>query len=324
MTDAEVSVVVPTRDRPAFLARAVSIALQQERVEVELIVVDDGSRDDTRTLIASLEDARVRVVTHPSSVGVARSRNDGIAAATAPWVAFLDDDDVWAPVKLRTQLDRLAATGTDFVYSSAVDVSEDGTIGRCDRAPAPDRLVPGLLEQNLIPAGSSNVLASTRLVREVGGFDEGLSHAADWDLWIRLAFAARAAACDGILVAYTLHAANMLVTDAKRVGHEFSYVAAKHRGVAERHGVRVDRSAYYRWVADGHRRAGRRAMAARSYLRAAISKPNARDALRAGAAIGGLRGERPAWAAGRRHQRGHAPPDWLRRYVGQEPTRGSA
>jgi glycosyltransferase involved in cell wall biosynthesis len=90
--------VIPTRDRwPIFRAHALRSALAQEDVSLEVVVIDDGST----TPPPGISDRRVRVLRNPVSRGVAEARNRGVADARAPWVAFLDDDDVWSPRKLR-------------------------------------------------------------------------------------------------------------------------------------------------------------------------------------------------------------------------------
>ena len=285
----EVSVVIPTRDRQGLLQRALGAALGQHDVELEVVVVDDGSRDRTQEVLREMTDRRLRVVTHRESRGVAAARNAGISESSGEWLAFLDDDDVWSPHKLRVQLDALAATGASFAYGAAVDIDERGSISRLDSPPPPENLLNDLLRHNVIPAGSSNVVAHARLLREVGAFDERLSHAADWELWIRLAAAGRPAACEEILVAYSLHPQNMLIVEPTRISRELAYVAAKHERLADALDVSFDRSAYFRWVADGHRRAGRRLSAASAYARAAVTGGGPKDLFRAGFALAGSR-----------------------------------
>src|SRR2546427_7128355 len=112
--NAEVTVVIPTRNRSRLLPVAVASALGQEDVEVEVVVVDDASTDETPDLIADLADERVRVLRLSTRHGVARARNIGIAEARGGWLAFLDDDDIWGPRKLRWQLD--AAQGDEDTF----------------------------------------------------------------------------------------------------------------------------------------------------------------------------------------------------------------
>src|ERR687898_2985729 len=94
---ADVSVVVPTHDRPRLLMQTLGSILRQQAVDFEVIVVDDGSRDGTAEVVSWLGDARVRLLRHDRSKGVSAARNTGIAAAHGEWLAFCDDDDLWAP-----------------------------------------------------------------------------------------------------------------------------------------------------------------------------------------------------------------------------------
>src|SRR5437016_410265 len=172
----DVTVVIPTRDRVRLLPVALSSALAQEDVELEVIVVDDASTDDTPELLAELEDERLRVIRLDARHGVARARNIGIEEGRGKWLAFLDDDDIWAPRKLSWQLDAAGEGGDAFVYGAAVTIDESHTVVRYGRPPDPKRLRTALLASNVIPGGCSNVIAQTTLVRRVGGFDERLSH----------------------------------------------------------------------------------------------------------------------------------------------------
>ena len=105
----DVSVVVPTRSRPALVTRAVRSVLAQTHAALEVIVVVDGPDDATRDALAAIGDPRLRVLILPAKRGAPNARNVGARAAAARWTAFLDDDDEWLPDKVAVQL-RLAAT----------------------------------------------------------------------------------------------------------------------------------------------------------------------------------------------------------------------
>lgn len=122
-----VSVVTPTVDRPAFLRRAVESALVQTVGDLEVVVVVDGPSPTTAAFAAEHPDPRVRLVQRQERGGVAAARNDGIAAARAPYVAFLDDDDVWLPQKLERQLPLLDA-GAAVVHSLIYVADGDGRV----------------------------------------------------------------------------------------------------------------------------------------------------------------------------------------------------
>jgi Glycosyl transferase family 2 len=315
----EVTVVIPTRDRWTLLASAaLPAALGQGDVDVEVVVVDDGSSDETPERLAKLTDPRLRSVRHAESRGVARARNVGIATARGRWLAFLDDDDIWSPRKLRLQLDAAEAAGASFVYGGAAAVAEDRS-WLYSLAPADAAVLPRtLLSRNVLWGGCSNVVARTQLVREAGGFDEKLFQLADWDLWIRLTQAARVAACPDVVVGCIVHPRSMLLTSEEDVFSELRYLEEKHRGTSEASGVQVDRALFRRWVASGHLRAGRRARAARIFLAGAVRDRDPAAIPRAAAALLGQQANDSIRKALRRPERGQGArdgePSWLALY----------
>src|ERR1044072_2596739 len=125
MLNPNVSVVIPTRNRCALLARALATVLGQRGVEVEVFVVDEGSSDGTADFVRGLGDPRVTLVRHATPHGVAAARNVGIERARAPWIAFLDDDDFWAPEKLVSQLAAAGRIGADWAVAGAVIVDAE-------------------------------------------------------------------------------------------------------------------------------------------------------------------------------------------------------
>jgi glycosyltransferase involved in cell wall biosynthesis len=106
----EVSVVIPTRDRPDLVVRAVRSALGQTVRDIEVIVVIDGPDEPTRAALAAVDDDRLRVVELPASGGAPNARNEGVRSARGRWTALLDDDDEWLPTKLAVQLDLAASS----------------------------------------------------------------------------------------------------------------------------------------------------------------------------------------------------------------------
>jgi glycosyltransferase involved in cell wall biosynthesis len=265
--------------------------LGQQGVTVELIVVDDASTDETLSILGRLRDERVRVVRLEEQHGVSRARNIGIALASAPWVAFLDDDDLWAPQKLRRQLDAAEAAKADFVCGAAVVVDEENAIVRYGHAPDRATLARDLLVRNVVPGGCSNVIARTSLVTRLGGFDPRLTQLADRDLWIRLAQSGRFAACDEIVVAYLLHGGNMRQQRDLDGIAELEYLLEKHKDARKRHHVKAGRGGGYRYFARAQLDAGRRFRAARIFATLALRERSLPDA---GRALGSLvLGRRP-------------------------------
>jgi GT2 family glycosyltransferase len=314
----DVTVVIPTRNRWKLLASAaLPAALGQEDVELEVVVVDDGSTDETPARLAELSEPRLHVVRHTESRGVASARNAGIAAARGTWVAFLDDDDVWSPRKLRVQLDAAEAAGASFVYGGAAAVAEDRSWLYSLPPTDPAVLARTLLSRNVLWGGCSNVVARTELVVELGGFDEKLFQLADWDLWIRLTQAALVAACPDIVVGCIVHPGSMLLTSEDDVLEELRYLEEKHRRTSEASGVRVDRALFRRWVAAGHLRAGRRGLAARTFLAGAVRERDPRGIPRGAVALLGERANAAIRRALRRPEPGPRSgdePPWLTLY----------
>ncbi|WP_426043372.1 glycosyltransferase family 2 protein [Caulobacter sp. DWR3-1-2] len=125
----QVSVVIPTFGRPELVSRAVRGALGQVGVEVEVIVVIDGDDPATCAALAAIDDERLRVISHEGKRGAGQARDTGADAATADWVAFLDDDDDWMPTKLAAQL-AAAPEGPAIIMTLSDAVSSYGTFVR--------------------------------------------------------------------------------------------------------------------------------------------------------------------------------------------------
>jgi len=177
-----VSCVIPTRNRWSLLQAALASVRAAGVDGVEIIVVDDGSTDLTAEYGPQLPG--VRYLRGPCR-GASAARNAGAAAATGEWLAFLDDDDEWLPGKLGRQLTWLEEMGGQFGATGILVAESDGT--RKARPGPPSGQVPWgrLLEANLVCTAS--VVMRRALFESVGGFDESLLRAEDWDLWLRAA-----------------------------------------------------------------------------------------------------------------------------------------
>ncbi len=261
-----VSVVIPTHNRRHLLPRTLSSVLGQVGVDLEVIVVDEASRDGTGAYLRGLGDGRVRVVHHEQPKGTARARNAGIDLAAGSYVAFCDDDDLWAPDKLAVQLDALRRQ-PEARWSAVGIVVVDERLRVIGHRPAPagPQVARTLLAGNVILC-PSGVVVSTELLREVGGFDPALPIMPDWDLWIRLALASPLASCERPLLAYLRHSRSQTSAGGATFDAEYRYLRDKFADERRRLGVELYATGALHWVAEGHARAGQRWLAVRRYL----------------------------------------------------------
>jgi GT2 family glycosyltransferase len=254
-----VSVVVPSHNRSSLLKRTLRAILAQQVADFEVIVVDDGSTDDTQAIVASCS-PRVVVIRNEKSFGVSAARNRGIAAARGEWIAFCDDDDLWSPHKLIRQLIAAEKAGAEWAYAGDVNVDERVRILGGGPPPEPQAVMAQLPRSNPLASGGSNVLVRAEVLAAVGGFDTALRRTEDWDLWIRIARRGPPACVREPLVAYRFHDGNVVTNPSEMV--------AEARRLAERYGIPVDLSAMHRRAAWAALRGGRRLLAMRYYAHA--------------------------------------------------------
>jgi glycosyltransferase involved in cell wall biosynthesis len=304
----DVSVVLPTHNRRPLAAQAVRSILRQEGVSFELIVVNDGSTDGTGPWLDRLAatDSRITVLHHESPRFVSNARNAGVLRASGQWVAFCDDDDLWAPDKLSSQLAALRARSARWGCTGIVFVDNRLEIIGHHHVKEGAAL-PGLLEVNTIPTGSS-VIADVRLVREIGGFDPMLGGSEDWDLWIRLAQHSPLAAVDRPLIAYRL-GAQSLSMDVNRMRAGRSIIVDRYAALAAVHGVRPDEAPHERYLAKQLLRGGSRAQAASIFASLAFKHRRWRELPMAAAVLAAPRlTDRLGWS----RATARIPPAWRR------------
>jgi glycosyltransferase involved in cell wall biosynthesis len=258
----EVSVVLPTHDRIAWLRQSLRSVLWQKDVDVEVIVVDDGSTEETRRFVMSLDDPRIVLIRHDRSQGVSAARNHGAEEAKGEWVAFLDDDDVWSPHKLSRQLQVARASGRRWVYTGSVNVDETLDILGGKPPPTPEEVIRLIYRQNVIPGGGSNVAVHRDELERVGPFDPRLKNTEDWEMWMRLAKRGPPAYVCEPLIAYRLHAANASLD----VGAVFEGIDLIER----RHDIKVARGVVHRWIAASFLRTRQRSKALKHFALAAV------------------------------------------------------
>ena len=188
MTD--ISVIIPVYNRPGLLKDAAASVFSQTFTDFELIIVDDGSTDETPTVAASLAASteaagRCRVLTVPHSGFPGAARNRGAEAASGRFLAFLDSDDAWLPEKLDLQLKYMVESGCEISHTREIwrrgekTVSQKGQKHRREGDIFADALKKCII-------GPSTVMMSRRLYLESGGFHERLEIVEDYEYWLRL------------------------------------------------------------------------------------------------------------------------------------------
>ena len=257
----KVSVVVPTRNRSTLLSMTLRSVLRQQQVELEVIVVDEASTDDTAALLTTLGDARVRIIHHDRPRGVSAARNRGAAEAHGEWLAFVDDDDLWAPDKLAQQIHAAQAVGRDWAYAGSVNITDRGQVIHGRPPPSPEEVVGALLRYNAIPGGGSNVIVRRTAWERIGPFDPRLRNTEDWEMWIRLAKYGLPACVCSPLVGYRVHGSNSSL-DVEQIAQGAKLIEALHHTTA-------DWGRLHRWLAESCLRRGQRRDAIGQFARAA-------------------------------------------------------
>ena len=178
-----VSVIIPTFNRGYCLEESVRSVLQQSFTDFELIVVDDGSTDNTLEVVAQFP--AVKLLRLEENRGVSFARNRGMAVAEGDCIAFLDSDDLWEQDKLATQV-KWIERDSQAVYTDEIWIRNGVRVNPMNK----HRKYSGDIFRYCLPlciVSPSSVLLRTELLNEVGGFDESMPVCEDYDLWLRIA-----------------------------------------------------------------------------------------------------------------------------------------
>lgn len=227
----EVSVVIPTYNHGEYILRTLESVFRQTFTDFEVIVVNDGSPDNTAELLRPFADAGRIVYLKQPNAGQGAARNRGIEAARGTYIALLDDDDLWPPDKLAWQVEAMnAAPETVLVYGTHTWLRPDGST-----EPSTARFLPsGFVHREflqgcwLLSPGQSLIRASA--LHAVGGFDPEIWGADDWDLYIRLAEQGPFHHEDRVALHYRLHQHNASRSALRHVRHYYK-VIRKHSGL---------------------------------------------------------------------------------------------
>ncbi|HEV2577222.1 MAG TPA: glycosyltransferase [Acidobacteriaceae bacterium] len=250
----KISVVIPAYNAAHFLPRCLESVFAQTLSPAEVIVVDDGSKDDTAATATKLG---ATVVSRPNG-GLSAARNTGVQHATGEWIGLLDADDRWSPDKLRAQADCVQA-GTVLVYTGIQIFSDDGVRQSC---PAVDPVKAVKMLRYANPITPSSVLARRDALLQTGGFREDVRACEDWDMWVRLSRLGSFSAVTEPLTGYYVYPSSMS-TDPQRMLTAMEQILPST--------LVSDLSGFERWAWT------RRIRAVQLYSAAVIARENGRD-----------------------------------------------
>lgn len=223
-----VTVIIPTYNRARFISAAIDSVVSQTFQDFELIVVDDGSTDDTVAIVNGYGNPRIRVLACAHE-GLCRALNTALRHAQGQFIARLDSDDIWLPTFLATMITRLReAPHTDVVYAVARAMDEEGRPLSALRG-SPLRYPADAFCSLLYRDVTCNiaVVATKRCLEAVGGFDETMRWNEDWDVWLRVAMHHRFTFIDQVVAQYREHADSMTREHGVQVAEQRGRVLEK-------------------------------------------------------------------------------------------------
>jgi len=233
---ATIGVVVPTHDRPQLLRETLRAILEQDvSAPLDIVVVFDRSEPDRTLEELSTDDRRVRVVANTRTPGLAGARNSGILAVDTDWVAFCDDDDVWAPQRLRAQLERSERDPEAVVLTTGIRVLHEGST--IDRLAGKDRIPLADLTRSRMAMLHSSTLLLRRsaLLGPLGLVDEAIpgSQNEDWDLLLRAAAIGDLAHIDEPLVLVRWGRTSHFSRRFETLVDSLEWMLERHPGIAQ-------------------------------------------------------------------------------------------
>ncbi|MEX2213436.1 MAG: glycosyltransferase [Phycisphaeraceae bacterium] len=216
-----VSVVMPCYNGAQYLAQAMDSALAQTHRPIEILIVDDGSKDNSAELVRKYErdfpDRGIRLIQQPNA-GEPAARNTGIFASKGTWVAQLDTDDWWEPPKLAMQLEAARKAGDDcvLVHTGVVGHLPDGKL---NPSPAVSNRVGWCTKALLDPTsiGHPSIMVRKDALEKIGGYDPDFKQACDIDLYFRLSAIGTFVHVPDRLLHYRYHAGQMSASPVKQI-----------------------------------------------------------------------------------------------------------
>lgn len=228
--DIDFAVVIPTFNRAATIGEAIESVLRQTFPAREIIIVDDGSTDDTVRRVIGMDHPLVSVLSNDRNLGATASRNRGAKAAAAKWIAFLDSDDYWHPEKLaaeRALITSSGAEGVTAVASNHVLVVDERVYEVATQKERVADLASGLRTANFLGTCSCMTVRREPFLA-MGGFNEQLKSCQDWDLWLRAAGTGRVLISTPAHVFYRLNTRDSISGDGRKRQAGHTYIWKSH------------------------------------------------------------------------------------------------
>jgi len=203
MNEALVSIIIPVYNSEQYITECIDSVLNQSYQNFEIIVVDDGSTDDTSSIITQYNNDKITLY-HQQNSGSGAARNHGVKKASGAWIAFIDADDIWLPDKLHKQLTNCsdkAWSHTDLYFHGDIYPRHTKTTELTSKYSG--HILEHLLVENSI--GTSSVIINKKVFEELGGFNTDLRALQDWDLWLRVAKKYEICYVNEPLVYYRVH-----------------------------------------------------------------------------------------------------------------------
>lgn len=225
-----ISVLMPTYNGERFLRPAIESILNQTFPNFELIVIDDGSTDNTPHILSEFKDTRLTVLTNPKNSGIAAATNRALAAARAEYIALQDHDDISLPHRLQTQLDFLNTHPEIALVGSAATLIDENGIPYADYVEPEDDIELKWETLFRCPISHTSVMMRSRVVSESGGYlpDPSLKVASDYDLLSRIVMRHRVANLSQPLVKWRRHPGASMITNEPRLQRGIESVSLRN------------------------------------------------------------------------------------------------
>ncbi len=227
----EVSVIIPTYNYGRFIERAIQSILNQTYQDYEIIIVDDGSTDNTDEIVGGFVDRRIRYIRHVANKGGNAARNSGIRSANGKYIAFLDSDDEWLPEKLdrQTRLFACSAKTVGLIYTGLNVVDATGKEPQYLMLPrVRGYIFDILLRGNCITGGGSSAMIKRECFESVGFFDETLPSGQEWEMILRISEKYEIDFIGEPLVNYYVHGANT-ASNSEKIIKGYELILHTHR-----------------------------------------------------------------------------------------------